>query len=309
MKPIILTVCAVVLMASAGWAGSLVTNESGNVEAELRDGSKLIGTAVPATLALDVKTEALGQLSIPLNRIGKIEFTKDGQVSIQLQNGDKLKGEVQLRALKLQTVVGLLSVPREAIVKLQVRAASAGSSRLLGVDDWDLLPFPQNSNWPGERGEPATLGADQILLRSQPIRTRHAHRLPQIVTGEITCLGREDGCGWFNLYLVPAGQSPVLDPSEALVLVLNLGPSQSAELQQRTGRGAYQILWRSALPSMAAGDSLHVRLEIGDGKALIKFNDQPDNVANVRLTADEYHLELWSWPPTSQWTVRKVSIQ
>ena len=92
MKPIILTVCAVVLMASAGWAGSLVTNESGNVEAELRDGSKLIGTAVPATLALDVKTEALGQLSIPLNRIGKIEFTKDGQVSIQLQNGDKLKG-------------------------------------------------------------------------------------------------------------------------------------------------------------------------------------------------------------------------
>ena len=309
MKPFILTVCAVVLLASAGWAGTPVTNEAVTVELELRDGSKLIGTAVPAALALDVNTEALGKLSIPLNRICKIEFTKDSAAAIQLQNGDKLKGEVQLRALKLQTLVGLLSVPREAIVKLQVRAPSAVSSRLLGVDDWDLLPFPQNSNWPGERGEPATFGVDQILLRSQPIRTRHAHRLPQIATGEITCLGREDGCGWFNLYLVPAGQSPVLDPTEALVLVLNFGPSQSAELQQRTGRGAYQILWRGALPVMAAGDSLRVRLEVGDGKALIKFNDQTAGVANVRLMADEYQLELWSWPPTSQWTVRKVSIQ
>ena len=51
--------------------------ESVRVEAELRDGSKLIGTVVPVGLALEIKTEALGKLSIPLNRIDKIDFAKD----------------------------------------------------------------------------------------------------------------------------------------------------------------------------------------------------------------------------------------
>ena len=93
------------------------------------------------------------------------------------------------------------------------------------------------------------------------------------------------------------------------MLVVNLGPAQSAELHLRAGRGSDQTLWSGLLPEMPAGEPLRVRLEVGDGKTLIRLNDKSAEVANVRLATDEYHLELWSWPPTSQWTVRKVSVK
>lgn len=118
-----ITLCG---MAMAVWA-SLVTAraESGDeagpplrLELTLSDGSRVIGT--PEIEAVPVETP-YARMDIPLVQIASITMGDDREtVSIDLQNGDKMKGVIRLKPIRLETVFGKVEVVAAHIRKLFV---------------------------------------------------------------------------------------------------------------------------------------------------------------------------------------------
>jgi hypothetical protein len=105
----------------------------------LVDGSHIIG--VPGIKSVPVQTD-YARMDIPLRQIVAIEVNEDHETaSVNLHNGDKLKGTLSLGRIELVTVFGKVSVGIEHITTLRVtlggRALPAGEGSLsFGGVNW-----------------------------------------------------------------------------------------------------------------------------------------------------------------------------
>lgn len=91
----------------------------------LTDGSKLIGTTT--LKALTLRSDALGKLTVPLERIASVKFSKDHEsVTVTLRNGDKIQAGLSDTTLPLTTAFGLVTVPLDKVTEMQVRVAHSG---------------------------------------------------------------------------------------------------------------------------------------------------------------------------------------
>lgn len=100
-----------VAVALAGSAAAEASDAEAKVRVravvELKDGSRLIGA--PLEKALPVTLDFM-KASIPLEKIRACEIRhKDERVVVNLQNGDKLTGTLELEKFKLETAMGKLS--------------------------------------------------------------------------------------------------------------------------------------------------------------------------------------------------------
>jgi hypothetical protein len=85
----------------------------------LSDGSCLIGETSLANLPL--RSEALGNLQIPLDQVRTVKFSDDQEsVAITTANGDSLHGALGNVALKLRTVFGEVAVPLTLVTTIAV---------------------------------------------------------------------------------------------------------------------------------------------------------------------------------------------
>jgi hypothetical protein len=86
---------------------------------DLRDGSRLVGDTDLATLS--VATEMAGQMSIPVPKITTVEMGDTNHPSlVTLANGDRLKGTLQIKTLKLTASFGQIAIPLEVIRRFTV---------------------------------------------------------------------------------------------------------------------------------------------------------------------------------------------
>jgi hypothetical protein len=93
----------------------------------LADGSRLIGETTLKMLAL--RSEALGKLEIPLEKVRSIKLSKDREsAAIVLANGDKVQGGFVATTVALRTIFGPVTVPLAQVTDLEVslRAIDAG---------------------------------------------------------------------------------------------------------------------------------------------------------------------------------------
>lgn len=94
------------------------TTASPRLTVNLTDGSKLIGATT--LKALTLRSEALGKLSVPLERIASVKFSKDREsVTVTLQNGDKIQAGLADTTLPLTTVFGPVTVPLDKATEIQ----------------------------------------------------------------------------------------------------------------------------------------------------------------------------------------------
>jgi HEAT repeat protein len=85
---------------------------------DLVDGTRLVGYYSDNSILASVRGE---KLDLPLDRILSMQFQKGTDAAtILLKNGEKVSGQVQFSALKVATILGDLSVPREKIRQLKV---------------------------------------------------------------------------------------------------------------------------------------------------------------------------------------------
>lgn len=107
-------------VALAGPAGTEEIREAPplRLELTLTDGSRVIGT--PSIETVPVETP-YARMDIPLAQITSITMGDDRETAIiELQNGDKLKGVITLKPIRLETVFGTVSVGIEHLRTLRV---------------------------------------------------------------------------------------------------------------------------------------------------------------------------------------------
>ena len=86
---------------------------------ELVDGSHVIG--VPRIKSIPVQT-SYAKMDMPLKQIVSIKVHGDHEMaSIYLQNGDKLKGVLDLQPLELETIFGRVSIGIEHMQSLRIK--------------------------------------------------------------------------------------------------------------------------------------------------------------------------------------------
>ncbi len=99
------------------------------LEIALIDGSRIIG--VPIIESASIQTP-YAKINLPLDQVLTIKIEADHETaSIDLRNGDKLKGAIQLEPVKLETLFGNVSIRVEQIKKVDVVVSGAGISDTL----------------------------------------------------------------------------------------------------------------------------------------------------------------------------------
>jgi hypothetical protein len=108
---------AMTLVGNA-WAEGDKEEPKIRLELVLLDGSHIIG--VPSILSVPVQT-SYAKMDVPLKQIISIKMGEDHETaSLDLQNGDKLKGVISLAPIKLETVFGTVKVGIEHIQEFRV---------------------------------------------------------------------------------------------------------------------------------------------------------------------------------------------
>jgi hypothetical protein len=106
-------------LATVGWAEQDNVVHALRLELELVDGSRIIG--VPTIKSVPVQT-SYATMDIPLKQIVNIRIEDNHETaSFELQNGDKLKGVVDLASIKIETVFGEVSIGIEHARAISVR--------------------------------------------------------------------------------------------------------------------------------------------------------------------------------------------
>ena len=88
------------------------------VVVQMNDGSRLFG--FPELKSVPFSYE-FGTTEMPLVRLTSVEFT-DGKGLLNLRNGDRLPGTIELKAIELQTLIGKLSLPFGQVRRIDILA-------------------------------------------------------------------------------------------------------------------------------------------------------------------------------------------
>lgn len=115
------------LLTLGGVAAERETEPSFKLRAvvELTDGSRLVG--VPLDRSLRVTQDSL-TTEIPLERIRTCEVRReDGQIVLNLQNGDKLAGFTERNHFRLETTLGPLAPPFVKVLRIAFTTAREGN--------------------------------------------------------------------------------------------------------------------------------------------------------------------------------------
>jgi hypothetical protein len=189
-----LTVVAVMMLGAWRAAGAENTSDPPQemrLEIELVDGSRLIGR--PRIDTVPVQTP-YAKMAIPLKQILTVGLGDDHEtVSVDLQNGDKLKGVISLGPIELATLFGPVKVGIEHIRRIDVGVSGGGLSNVLARGLFLYYPFdkdegnrvtdasgnghdgrPQGSRWTPDGkvgGAFAFGGSDYVEMGYQPAGT------------------------------------------------------------------------------------------------------------------------------------------
>ena len=100
------------------WGSEAAAKPEARVVVELADGSRLVGT--PHDKSLRVKLDFM-TADIPLEQIRQCEVRhKEERVILNLQNGDKLTGTLEMHKFKLETALGTLAPEFAQIERLTI---------------------------------------------------------------------------------------------------------------------------------------------------------------------------------------------
>ena len=315
------------LLASAslalGFAGlNLAADSTGGpappVVADLRDGSKIFGKVIPSDLSLKLKTEEVGELRIPINKINKLEFSAEGtSATLFLQNGDRLKGEIQLRTLKLETLLGQLTVPLDAISKVQILVDETGTSQIMRAADWQPVPFPANCDWPGDRGLPSKVDEDgDIILQGQPLRSVHTYSLPLEIDCDFTLLDPLMYDGHLKIMVMPENTAAEMISVRGVELDIAPDPSLPKGSPVKVSATQFfgslhnnRVFHAIGTSALSVGEPNRLKVEVGVESWKVTVNQQEFILEGIRAVYQEAFIQLWNWQPSSRWSVQHLSIR
>lgn len=296
-------------------AGSSLTSGSVKVIANLRDGSRIVGTVFPADTDIELQTKHDGKFHIPLNSLNRIEWPKNrGAATVQLLNGEQIRGEVLTEQIDLNTLLGLLNVPIITLSSLKVRGPNVLDTVVLGADAWKALPFPNNSDWPGYQGQLSTIGQDGVNLIGQPVRSIQTYQLPFEIECDFKLVEElQHGGGYLTFNFGVPGAGDHLLPTHMLqLLVVTLTDSDHGKLVTAKYTGDFKtavIIHEPPCENIQVGALNHIKISMTTKGWSVKLNDAPVVTETFTTESDEVQFDLWNWQPDSHYKVSNFTLR
>jgi hypothetical protein len=275
------------------------------LEVNLADGSLLVGETSLEKLPLI--HEGMGTIDIQLGFVDTISFSQDQPpVSVVLRNGDMIHGAIAGSfEFPLKTLAGQVSVRMGGI--REIRVHPGGSDRVV---DWVSLPFPGNSDW-RDRGVPANISGEEIVLKGQPVWTEQAFFPPATIECDATLdqIVSDDGCFW--IILVPEGKEVELNiPPHNVAIQVGYherGEDTGMFTISRGGGGGPADLGKGPF-TFEAGKPSHLKIEVSADAIRATLNGEAFD-DKERLLFKRFHIELMGWQPTNTWHVREFTVR
>lgn len=153
MKPLLFSSLLIVAMTVAAVAEDVIAESSEpsfspdrraappQLVVYLSDGSKLHGTTTLTGLMF--RSEALGNVTVPLKSIASVKFSKDHEtVILAFHNGDRLQGAIGLDSLVLQSLAGQVTIPFNVVRDMVVSAPQTDA----GLREGLVAHYPFNGD-------------------------------------------------------------------------------------------------------------------------------------------------------------------
>jgi hypothetical protein len=248
----------------------------------------------------------MGKIDVRLGFISTISFSEGQEAAtVTFRNGDKIRGNIAgVTALDIKTLFGPISVLMGVV--REIRVHPGGSGKLV---DWDSLPFPKGSDWPGARGGPARVEADEIVLQGQPVCTKQSFAAPLSFECDAALdqLVSEDGCLWIDL--VPEGPDAEQNVPPQNVAI-QLGYHHRGD-----GGGMLTLASMGAAPvdmgkepfAFEAGKAYHLQIEVEADTIRVTLDGQVFE-SKTTLPFKSFHIEVMGWQPTNTWHVRDFIV-
>ena len=147
-------------VAGAAWAEPPKDEQPLRLGLDLSDGSHVIG--VPNLDSVSVQTP-YARMDIPLKQIRSMKIGKDHEAaSIDMRNGDTLKGVVSLEPTKLRTVFGSVSIGIELIKEIRVMLPGRAREGLVALWSGDGNAMDSAGGLKGTLFGDATYGPGRV---------------------------------------------------------------------------------------------------------------------------------------------------
>ena len=284
------------------------------IEVTLRDGSRIKGEIVP-NRPLEVVSPVVGKVSVALSKIDTITFGDDPkQATLRLSNGDTLQGALTIQVVNMTALFGPIKIPLSGLKKLQLHARDTGGSRL-SLEDWEPMPFPEDSDWPSDRGARATIENGVVTLRGQTLRTTRTCTMPVTIECDVVLEDQRaaSDAGLYVFFLRP-DQSRTSNRTGYTCCGLSFSPRSLEGMRctptvgSQAGSGRSRDLWKGNSFPFEIGKRYHLKLRAAPSDLTFSIDETEYHIPNFEVPLPEFLLELWGWQPTSVWKVSHLRV-
>ena len=174
---------------------------------------------------------------------------------------------------------------------------------------WQILPWPDDQNWLGPRGNPAVTNGNQVTLTGQDVRTVQSFTGPSTISFDVSMQAKITPDGGFHLQFVPTGEPVNLLANPNIDLQMNWGNLTLGDtLGVQQNNGSY--LWGLNPFTFSAGTVYHYSVTVaGNGQIGWSINGADVGLSNsIVLPFSNYQLRLVSWQPTAVWQVSNFTV-
>jgi hypothetical protein len=238
---------------------------------------------------------------------GRLNFASAGRIYARINQPSpanvRTKGDVM-------TKIRLLHLPAYlrafVLLSMCVWTMSAFSQSVT----WQILPFPQDSNWGGSKGAPATTNGNVVTLRGQPVETLQVFTPPATFSFDVVLQTEDHNAsdGAFELYFIPTGLPTNLFPTPYLSprITYQLNGSDSLAVEQ----GLPPVELVSGIPfTVTTGTTYHVTLVIAaNGQLTWTINGQTYVSGTVSVPFNQFQVYVTGWQPTDVWLMSNFTI-
>ena len=177
---------------------------------------------------------------------------------------------------------------------------------------WDAEPFPVDSNWPGPKGLPATISANEVVLDGQPARSEQTFSGPFLFSCDVVLSAKNTTDGAFWLFLIPP--STALNSNLYNTVYFQLGYDtginvDTTGLFRKSGPGPDTTFYSITNP-LSAGVTNHVSVGVAANGALsLSLNGQAVSLPNTAvLTFGSFQMQMQGWQPNALWHVSNFAV-
>jgi hypothetical protein len=204
------------------------------------------------------------------------------------------------RCLPMQSNARLLLV---LAVCLWIGSTPGGAQSTI----WEVLPFPDDSNWPGSHGQPATTNGNVVTLDGRSVRTVQSFSGPLSISFDVFLQAKNANDGSLDLSFRQPGVASNLTPP-SLKLKMEYVKFGSDDLVI-TGTNS-TVVWGPNSFSLSAQTVYHCAVGVSaDGVLTWAINNVTNSIpSTVKVPYASYQIGLTGWQPDNVWQVSNFAI-